>query len=490
MGATVTALNIATGVRTPVQTNEAGIYTMPSLLPGKYTFTAEHAGFRKAVVDEVILQVGTKLTLNMTLELGATTESVEVHAAAIEVNATSASVGEVVEGKRLLDLPIAGRSAYDLLITQPGVTTGSNYYLNGNQGGSVNFTMDGINAQNNLLSGSFYLYSNVVSTDRAEEFRVVTSAADAEYGRGAGQVQMVTRGGGNDFHGAAFIEVRNGIFNANTFTNNAQGVDAAGHERAKRDQLKQNNYGTRLGGPIKKNKAFFNGLWEPYKQRNNSAFTAIVFTPEAAQGIFRFFPGVQNGNTTAAVPTVDPSGNPVRPANASGPLSAVSLFGRDPSRPVIDPTGNIAHILKYMPAPNNFQVGDGLNTAGFTWNRPVPVNFELYEGRVDYVFNDKHRATVTLNHQAYHSFNVAAAPPYPSIPGQADPTKTTQYSAAFTSIFRPNLLNDFRMGAFRPRTTVQTPWEVGQNSLTGSDAERQSLLPIVGGLGFVPQFAS
>ncbi|HWZ32507.1 MAG TPA: TonB-dependent receptor [Bryobacteraceae bacterium] len=490
VNAIVVALNVSTGVRAPVQTNEAGVYTMPSLQPGKYTFTAEHAGFRKAVLSDVELQVGTVLTLNMTLEIGSTTETVEVHAAAIEVNATSSSVGEVVEGKRLLDLPLAGRSAYDLLITQPGVqgSTGTNFYLNGNQGGSINFTMDGINAQNNLLTGSFYLYSNVVSTDRAEEFRVVTSAADAEYGRGSGQVQMVTRGGGNTFHGAGFSEVRNGIFNANTFINNALGVDAAGHERAKRDQLKQNNYGVRVGGPVKRNKTFFNGIWEPYKQRNNGAFTATVLTPAARQGIFRFFPGVQNGNTTAGTPTVDPSGNPLAPAGAT--LQSVPLFGRDPNRMVIDPTGNIGHILSLMPSPNNYQFGDGLNTAGFTWNRPVPVNFELYEGRVDHIFNEKHRIAITANHQSYHSFNVAANPPWPSIPGQADPTETTQYSLALTSVLRPNLLNDLRVGAFRPRTVVQTPWEVGQNALTGSDDARKALLPTVGGLGFVPQFAS
>ncbi len=492
VGATVTATNVDTGVRTPVQTNEAGVYTMPSLLPGKYTLIAERDGFRKATVNNVVLQVGTVLTLNIPLELGATSESVEVHAAAIEVNATSASVGEVVEGKRLLDLPLAGRSTYDLLITQPGVqgSTTTNFYLNGNQGGAVNFTMDGINAQNNLLSGSFYLYSNVVSTDRAEEFRVVTSAADAEYGRGSGQVQMVTRGGGNDFHGAAFTEIRNGFFNANTFINNALGKDANGHEVAKRDQLKQANYGVRLGGPVKRNKTFFNGIWEPYKQRNNQAFTATVLTPTAKQGIFRFFPGVQNGNTAAAVPTVDVSGNPVQPAGATGPLQSVSLFGRDPNRAVPDPTGDIAHLLSLMPAPNNYRVGDGLNTAGFTWNRPVPVNFELYEGRIDHVINEKHRLTMTLNHQSYHSFNVATPPPYPTIPGQANPTETTQYSAAVTSIFRPNLLNDARFGAFRPRTIVQVPWELGQVTVTGTDDQRKALLPTIGGLGFVPQFAS
>ena len=177
------------------------------------------------------------------------------------------------------------------------------------------------------------------------------------------------------------------------------------------------------------------------------------------------------------------------PAGATGPLQNVSLFGRDPSRLGPDPTGNMAHVLSYMPDPNNFRVGDGLNTAGYTWNRPVPVNFELYEGRVDHLFNQKHRATITLNQQSFHSFNVATPPPYPSVPGQANPTETTQYSAAVTSVFRANLLNDARMGVFRPRTQVQVPWQTGQNTLTGTDEARSTLLPSIGGLSFVPQLA-
>src|SRR6185295_7295333 len=146
-------------------------------------------------------------------------------ATTVEVNATSATIGDVVNGKKLQDLPLTGRSAYGLLTTQPGVVSGTNYILNGNQGNTVNFTMDGINAQNNLLTGSFYLYSNVVSVDRAEEFRVVTSPADAEFGRGAGQVQMVTRSGSNAFHGSAYLEHRNTWPNANNFFNNSQGTD-------------------------------------------------------------------------------------------------------------------------------------------------------------------------------------------------------------------------------------------------------------------------
>ena len=471
VGAIVTALNKSTGAASPVVTNEAGVYQMPSLQPGTYTFSAEHPGFRKGVIDEVVLSVGSVLNLNIGLELGQTTETVEVQAVATAVNATSASVGSVVEGKRLQDLPLAGRSAYDLLLTQPGVQLGTNFYLNGNQGNATSFTMDGISAMDNLHNSAFYLYSNVVSVDRAEEFRVVTSPADAEYGRGSGQVQMVTRGGTNRFVGSAYWEVRNAEFNANSYFNNLQG--------SPRSQLKQNNYGIRFGGPVKRNKTFFNGIYEPYKQRNFTTRNSLVYTQTARDGIFRFFPGALNQNATGANPTVDLSGNPITPAGATGALQSVSVLGRDPNRAVVDPTGTMAHVLSYMPLPNNFRFGDGLNTAAYSWNQPTPVDFELYEGRVDHLFNDKHRIAITANHQSYHSYNVASPPPFPAVPGNSDPTETTQYSAALTSIIRPNLLNDARVGIFRYRTIVQAPNEVPQPG--APDDVRKALLPILSG---------
>jgi hypothetical protein len=474
VAATVTALNTATGVAVPVTTNEAGVYTLPPLPPGKYTFSAEHPGFRKSVISDVNLQTGTVITLNMALELGQTTESVEVQAQATEVNATSASVGNVVDSKRLEELPLNGRSSYDLLLTQPGVVQGTNFYLNGAQGGAVNFTTDGVSTMDNLHQSQFYLYSNVASVDRVEEFRVVTSPADAEYGRGSGQVQMVTRAGGNRFNGSAFYEVRNAEFNANNFFNNLAGSKADGTPLEPRSQLKQNNYGVRFGGPVKRNKMFFNGIYEPYKQRNFTTVNETVLTPSALAGNFRFYPGALDGNAQAATPTVNLQGNPVQPSTATGPLQTVSVLGRDAAAPGFDPTGVMAHVLSYLPLPNNYLVGDGLNTAGFTWNYPTPVNFELYEGRIDYNFDDKERLAITLSQQSYHSFNVATPPPYPLVPGQADPTETTTYTAALTSVIRPNLLNEARMGIFRTRTIVEAPYQ-------GSSEASKNLLPVIDG---------
>lgn len=474
-GAKVTAVNADTGVATGATSNDTGLYAFPSLQPGKYTVTAERTGFRKAAISDITLQIGSQVSVNLGLELGQTSETVEVSATVTAINATSATVGDVVTGKQLQDLPLTGRSAYGLLNTQPGVvgTTGTNFYLNGNQGNAINYTMDGINAQNNLLTGSFYNYSNVASVDRIEEMRVVTSPADAEYGRGSGQVQMVTRGGGGTFRGAVFEELRNTAFNANDFFNNTRGQQ--------RNILIQNNYGVRFGGPLKKNRTFFNGIYEPYKQRSKNSFSALSYTASARQGIFRYNPGVLNSNAAAATPSVDFSGNPLNSAT----LQSARVFGVDPNRLAFDPTGALTKQLALTPLPNDFRLGDGLNTAGYTWNRPVPIDFGLYEGRIDHILNDQHRLTMTLNHQAFASINVAAPPPFPTAPWQVNPTETTQYSFTFTSVLRANLINEFKAGVYRPRTTVLTPFNEGDVG----PVSHKDILNVKNGTPYVMNFA-
>ncbi|HWE50268.1 MAG TPA: carboxypeptidase regulatory-like domain-containing protein, partial [Bryobacteraceae bacterium] len=487
-GATVTALNNGTGVASPTKTNQAGVFAFPSLPVGTYSFSSQQTGFSKETINNVILETGSQLTVNLGLQLGQATQTIEVEATAATVNASSATVGDVVTGKQLQDLPLVGRSAYNLISTQPGVigSQGTNFYINGNQGNAVNYTMDGINAMNNLLTGTFYLYSNVVSQDRTEEAKIVTSPADAEYGRGAALVQMTTRGGTNRFVGSAWEEFRNTDLNANTFFNNANGNDPVTHNPlSPRQILIQNNFGVRFGGPVilphynGRNKTFFNGIYDPYKQRQSATFTADVYTAQAKAGIFRYYQGALNGNANAAIPTVDLSGNPVSPNGTA--LQSVSVLGVDPNRLVADTSGLVAHNLAFMPLPNNFRVGDGLNIAGYTWNRPIPVNFQLYEGRVDHIINDQERISITMNQQSYHSINVATPPTYPSIPWQADPTETTQYSFALTSVLRPTLINEIRIGVFRPRTTVETP---ASQSPSIGPVNNKGLLPVANGVAF------
>jgi hypothetical protein len=490
LAAAVSALNLDTGVTKATVTNSSGVYIFAALPPGKYRLIAEHPGFRRSVINDVELAVGAQTTVNIALDIGQTSESVEVKAAATEVNVTSATVGSVVESRRILDLPLVGRNSYDLLGTQPGVvingTNGVN--INGAQTGAINYMTDGINTQDNLLNGAFNtLVSNTVSVDRVEEFRIVTSPADAEYGRGSGQVQMITRGGTNRFSGSAWEELRNTDLNANDWFNNAAGLNPITHQQqAPRNVLVRNQFGLRFGGPVKRNKTFFNGIWEGDHQNQRVAVNQTVYTPTARQGTFRFFPGATNANAAAIVPSVDTSGNPVQPANATGALQEVTIFGRDPNRPAADPTGTMAKYLGLTPLPNNYLVGDGLNTAGFLWARPVINTFQLFEGRVDHIFSEKHRASLTLNHQAYTSINVSFAQPFPSSPVGLAPTETTQYSLAFTSTVRPNLLNEVRIGVFRPRVLIWTEFDpdAGPTGVAG-----QALLPRATGVPYYPGVA-
>src|SRR6185295_1401382 len=192
--------------------------------------------------------------------------------------------------------------------TQAGVY-GAN--ISGNRTGSLNVTTDGINTQDNLLNNLFNIgVANQLRVDRVEEFRIVVSSTDVELGRGSGQIQVVTRTGSNRFHGSVFEEHRNTALNANTWFNNQLGTDLiTGQAVAPRDILIRNQYGGRLGGPIRKNKTFFNGYYEGEKQRQKNSTNTTVLTPTARQGIFRFFPGVQNTNAGALIPTVDLQGN-------------------------------------------------------------------------------------------------------------------------------------------------------------------------------------
>jgi len=486
----VTALNVETAVSTTTRANTSGVYVFPALPPGKYQLSGEHPGFRKTTVHDVELAVGSQLTFNIGLTLGQTTETVEVQATVTEVNASSATVGQVMEDRKILDLPLVGRSAYDLIATQPGViATGTeSVNINGQSTGAINYTTDGINTQDNLLNGAFNTnVSNTVDIDRVQEFRVVTSPADVEYGRGGAQVQLVTRGGTNAFHGSAWEEFRNTDLNANDWFNNASGVNPlTGAMNAPRNVLVRNQFGLRVGGPVKHGKTFFNGIWEGDHQNQRVAVNQTVLTPAALQGQFRYFPGAQNENVTGLAPTVTTGGAPLAPASATGPLQTLSVFGRDPNRLGPDPTGSIAKILALMPQPNNYLVGDGLNTAGFLWSRPVVDDFQLFEGRIDHIFNEKHRITLSLGHQSYYSLNVANAQPFPNSPGGLAPTETTQYSFALTSVLRPNLLNDVRIGVFRPRVLVFNDYDplAGPTGVTG-----EKLLPTSSGNAYYLNFA-
>jgi hypothetical protein len=451
-GATVTAQNIKTGVTTNTETNASGVYVFPSLQPGTYRVTAEKQGFKKVIHNEVVLELYARITLNYSLEVATITENVVEINAALDTRLAigNTSVGGVINGQKVQDLPLPSRNALDLVLTQAGIV-GENFA--GARIGTLNVARDGINVMDQRLnSGVNSVIFN--SVDVVDEVRVITSPADAEFGRGSGQVLITTKSGTNEFHGSAFESHRNTALTANDFFNNLRGDP--------RNVLIRNQFGGRLGGPIIKNKTFFFAGYEAQREVSRDTVTSTTYTQQARQGIFRFFPGARNANAIADPDsrTVDLNGNPVRPRTATGELQSVNLFGRDPNRFTPDQTGIVKAMLDLMPLPNNFRDGDGLNTAGFTWSRPESANRDQIYARFDHVFTENHRFNFNYTWEKEFFLNGFLEQPYPDSPGGTQEGDNQFYSLGLTSTLSPSLVNEFRAGAQRARFRFYAPWEL------------------------------
>src|SRR5438045_2847876 len=413
-GVTVTATNTQTGIVTTVVTNETGAYQFASLQTGIYKVTAELPGFQTQTYNDVTLGVSQQVRLNFVLQVGTQAQTVEVSVAADTLIATtSSSVGSVLPEYKVRDLPLASRNVLDLIGTASG-TQGSNFA--GGRLTQLNTTRDGIPVSDGRYDTGAAT-TTYVSPDLVDEVRVIVAPADAEMGRGSGQIQMSTRSGTNELHGSVFWVNRNSKLNANSWNNNFQG--------AKKDFYNGNQFGGRIGGPIVKNKTFFFFLFDGQRYLTKSYFTGAVLTDPARNGIFRFFPGVQNGNALSNSPTVDRNGNPILNGQPATPQS-VNVFGRDvnasftpwdSNRTGLDQSGWIKTLLGRMPSPNDFTTCgpsgifttgpgncDGLNVAGYRWLRRLEgtdtpngdgndVDRNQYNARIDHNFNSSHKAS-------------------------------------------------------------------------------------------------
>src|SRR5689334_12561339 len=212
-GVSITAANTQTGIVTTVVTNETGAYQFASLQTGTYKVSAELPGFQTQTYGDVNLGVAQQVRLNFTLQVGAQAQAVEVNVAADTLIATtSSSVGTVLPEYKLRDLPLATRNALDLVATTAGTQGGA---FAGSRTVGVNTVRDGVPVSDGRydvgVSASTY-----VSPDLVDEVRVIVAPADAEMGRGSGQVQMATRSGTNQFRGSVFLTNRNSALSANS----------------------------------------------------------------------------------------------------------------------------------------------------------------------------------------------------------------------------------------------------------------------------------
>ncbi|PYS35098.1 MAG: hypothetical protein DMG14_27840 [Acidobacteria bacterium] len=465
----VSAINVGTGIVTTVFSNEAGAYQFASLQTGTYTVTAELPGFQTQTRNSVALGVSQQVRLNFTLQVGTVAQTVEVSVAADTLIATSSSsVGTVLPEYKVRDLPLGGRNVMNLLGTAGGTgPTEDNFQGNfaGGRLSAVNVTRDGFN-----VNDGRYNYGALTST-------YTTAPVDAEYGRGSGQVQMVTRSGSNQFRGSAFWTNRNSALDASKWFNNFNG--------APKDYENRNQFGARLGGPIIKNKTFFFVLVDEQRYMIRQTFVGSVLTPLARQGIFRFFPGADNQNVTQLNPVVDRNGNPVRPSSATGDLQQFSVFNRDPLRPGYDPTGFIEKtLLARMPQPNDYTIGDGLNTAGIRFTRRVKgydlagsngndTNRDQFNTRIDHNFNAQNKLSFVYTWERGRNMSQQAG--IANWPGGYNGVNWKDprlLNIALVSTLSPTVVNELRVGWKTEAKLSRAPWYVGRPSGFGPEEEK------------------
>ncbi len=287
VNAAVTATNTATNLSRTAMSDSSGFYTLTNLPAGNYTVTAEQTNFKKAVQEGVSLTADGRLTVDISLEAGAVTESVQITTSLGEtVNTTSGEVARVIDSQQVTNLALNGRNYIQLLSLVPGVallnddqlelTTSlatGNQSINGNRGQTNNVTVDG---GINLQSGSNASQINNVGIDYIQEVKIQTSNFSAEYGRNSGaQVSLVTRSGSNQFHGSAFEFVRNDKLDARPFF------------APVRPTLRFNNFGYSIGGPIIKDRFFFFGGQEwKYVRRLSAAQRRTLPTLAELNGDF------------------------------------------------------------------------------------------------------------------------------------------------------------------------------------------------------------
>ena len=430
-GARVTVRHVSTGLVREEATNDAGEYLFAQLPVGQYDLSAEQSGFKKVERQGILLQVDDKLRVDVDLSVGAVTETIAVEAAAPVIQTDSATVGNVVDNKKVTELPLNGRNFLQLNLLVPGANQGVKGSQNQTQGGSItvngareqgnNFLLDGVD--NNDLA--INQYSVAISTEAIQEFKVQASTYTAEFGRSGGaQVNIATKSGTNQYHGVLYEYLRNADLDAKNFFDRPGPIPP----------FKRNQFGASVGGPVIKDKTFFFFNWESTRVRQG--ITRVATVPTAA---------MKQGDFSALLPgTViyDPG-----TLNAQG-LRAPFDGNKIPSSK-FDKVGQA--LLNLYPDPNT---SVGTNSGLFTSSPGKSDNFDQYTGRVDHRFgqNDNVFARYSfIKEDRFDTFDPFCS--VTNVPGWGCNTLNggQNFVISHVHLFGSNKVNELRLGYNRTR---------------------------------------
>jgi hypothetical protein len=409
-GATVTLRDKATNQERLTTTNHEGRYVFANIDPGLYDLTVVTSSFKKATITDIKAEVSKPVTQDIKLEAGGVTEEVTVSAGAeAQLQKQDSSIGNVFDGDTARLFPNLNRQANQLLALQPGATpTGAVF---GSRTDQSTYALDGIDVSDNVIGQEF---RTVVPSpiEAIEEFRVTVANPTASFGRSSGaQVVLLTRRGANQFHGSLYEYHQNDNLNSNSWSNNRVGLP--------RPVLIDNRFGGTVSGPIFKEKTFFFFLYEGRRNRSAATVTRIVPTESFKAGQLRF------RDATGAVRNIDPE--------TLDPLG----LGANPT---------ILEMLNLYPAANDFTVGDGLNTAGFTANLSTSLRGDQGIFRLDHQFTSNWTFDGSFN--AYRQLQVGTGQvDIVNRRGTADtPSRPRSLSAGLTGLLSSRVTNEFRFG--------------------------------------------
>ncbi len=332
-GVKVTLADQEKGYTFSAVTDEVGRYLYRSVPPGTYSVSAEMTGFEKAIRTGIRVDVNQHATVNLSLKLSSSAQTVEVTAQSQGLDAQDATTGLVIDRKFINDLPMVDRYVMDLTKLTPGVTesddqcgvgcTGTNFVSNGSRNSTSDVLMDGATITNYEPNGGVTQVTYTPSPEAVEEFRVEQSNFSAEYGfSGASVVNMITRSGTNKFHGSGYDFIRNTITDANNWFNNLNGIPIP--------PVHRNDFGGTISGPIRRNRTFFFFDYDGWRQTNMATYQAGVPTDlERASGDFGEVCAAQGGSfdnngmcTVAAGQIWDPYSGVYTPASPDGQFAA------------------------------------------------------------------------------------------------------------------------------------------------------------------------
>src|ERR1700674_4489764 len=409
--------NASTGSIANAATNGVGVFDAPNLPPAVYELTASATGFSTLVRKAITLTVGQELVLNLTLQVGNTTQQIEVTTEAPTVDLANATVGGLVNETTVEALPLNGRSWSDLAILAPGVHTvgnqpaisstdrtkrgmGLELSISGGRPQQNNYLLDGVNINNYTNAGPGSLLGGNLGTDAVGEFTVLTTNYSAEYGRTSGGViSAITKSGTNQIHGSVYEFLRNKSLDAANFIDNSRGIP--------KPPFRRNQFGGSVGGPIRKDKTFFFADYEGVRQGLGATVSSTVPSPAAVAGDFL------------------PAGTTLNPAYV-----AVA----------------VQYLKTFWPAPNPGTVVSDAGTFAFAGNQNTTENFVI--GRVDHIFSEKDRIFGTYLFDNSHQTELDEM----NNKLISNHSKRQTFALEWSHVFNTQLLNSFRLGSNRENT--------------------------------------